>query len=396
MKHKFLFLLGLLLFLLPLGAAGEAIDPANLCAMTLTMEAGEEPIGGFPFRLYYVASVNAQGEFTPEGRFQNYQVELNGLTTQQFADLAQTLDAYARQDGLTPLQSGTTGASGSLFFEGLNTGLYLVGGSAAVLDGKSIATDPFLVSLPSLDGSGNWAYKLILSPKFSSAPVPETPETVSYRQLKRWQGDVEEFRPEKIKIRLLQDGAVYDTVELTKEGAWRHSWDNLPKYARDGHRIAWQLTEEVPAHYSVRLGREGDTFLLENTYEPDTVTLTRRVLKRWDDAGYSSKRPVAVTVELLRNGQVYDTVTLTAAGNWQYTWVNLPSKDSLWTVREVIPQGYKATVWQEGDTFVLQNSFLSAKLPQTGQLWWPVPILALGGLALLAIGLGLKKRQRHE
>ena len=101
-------------------------------------------------------------------------------------------------------------------------------------------------------------------------------------------------------------------------------------------------------------------------------------------------------MELLRNGQVYDTVTLTAAGNWQYTWVNLPSKDSLWTVREVIPQGYKATVWQEGDTFVLQNSFLSAKLPQTGQLWWPVPILALGGLALLAIGLGLKKRQRHE
>ena len=116
MKHKFLFLLGLLLFLLPLGAAGEAIDPANLCAMTLTMEAGEEPIGGFPFRLYYVASVNAQGEFTPEGRFQNYQVELNGLTTQQFADLAQTLDAYARQDALTLLQSGTTGASGSLFF----------------------------------------------------------------------------------------------------------------------------------------------------------------------------------------------------------------------------------------------------------------------------------------
>ena len=37
----------------------------------------------------------------------------------------------------------------------LNTGLYLVGGSAAVIDGKSIATDPFLVSLPSLDGAGS-------------------------------------------------------------------------------------------------------------------------------------------------------------------------------------------------------------------------------------------------
>ena len=182
----------------------------------------------------------------------------------------------------------------------LNTGLYLVGGSAAVIDGKSIATDPFLVSLPSLDGSGNWAYKLILSPKFSAPPVPETPETVSCRVLKLWQGDVKEFRPENIRVRLLQDGAVYDTVELTKEGAWRHSWENLP------------------------------------------------------------------------------------------------SKDSLWTVRKVVPPGYSVAFWQEGETFVLQNSFLRAKLPQTGQLWWPVPILALGGLALLAIGLGLQKRQRHE
>ena len=265
-----------------------------------------------------------------------------------------------------------------------------------MIDGKSIATDPFLVSLPSPDGSGNWAYKLILSPKFSCSPVPETPETLSCRVLKLWQGDVEEFRPEKIQVRLLQDGAVYDTVELTNEGAWRYSWENLPKYARDGHRIAWQLTEEVPARYSVRLCREGDTFLLENTYEPDTVTLTRRVQKRWDDAGYSSKRPVAVTVELLRNGQVYDTVTLTAAVNWQHTWENLPSKDSLWTVREIVPPGYSVAFWQEGDTFILQNTYERMKLPQTGQLWWPVPILALGGLALVALGLGLKKRQRHE
>ena len=396
MKHKFLFLLGLLLFLLPLGAAGEAIDPAGSCAMTLTMEAGEEPIEGFPFRLYYVASVNAQGTFTPAGSFQNYPVKLNGLTTQQFADLARTLDAYAGQDGLPPLKTGRTGSTGSLFFDGLKTGLYLVGGSAAVLDGKSIALQPFLVSLPSLDGNGDWAYKLIIAPKFTGTPVPETPETGSYRVLKVWQGDVEEFRPEQIIVRLLQDGVVYDTVTLTKENAWRHSWENLPKYSRDGHLISWQLTEEVPAHYTVRLCQEGDTFLLENTYEPDTVTLTRRVQKRWDDPGYSSKRPGSITVELLRNGQVYDTVTLTAAGNWQYTWENLPSKDSQWTVREIVPQGYKGTLWQEGDTFILQNSYMGMKLPQTGQLWWPVPVMALGGLALLALGLGLKKRQRHE
>ena len=36
----------------------------------------------------------------------------------------------------------------------------------------------------------------------------------------------------------------------------------------------------------------------------------------------------------------------------------------------------------------------SGKLPQTGQLWWPVPWLALSGAALLAIGLISRHRDR--
>ncbi|MCR4644606.1 MAG: LPXTG cell wall anchor domain-containing protein [Oscillospiraceae bacterium] len=32
-------------------------------------------------------------------------------------------------------------------------------------------------------------------------------------------------------------------------------------------------------------------------------------------------------------------------------------------------------------------------LPQTGQLWWPVPILAGGGLLLFGAGLYLRKKK---
>ena len=35
------------------------------------------------------------------------------------------------------------------------------------------------------------------------------------------------------------------------------------------------------------------------------------------------------------------------------------------------------------------------RLPQTGQLWWPVPLLAAAGLALLTAGLLCRKGQRH-
>ena len=36
------------------------------------------------------------------------------------------------------------------------------------------------------------------------------------------------------------------------------------------------------------------------------------------------------------------------------------------------------------------------KIPQTGQLWWPVPLLVAGGLALLAVGIVLKLKEDNR
>ena len=36
----------------------------------------------------------------------------------------------------------------------------------------------------------------------------------------------------------------------------------------------------------------------------------------------------------------------------------------------------------------------SGKLPQTGQLWWPVPVMAIAGAALLAAGIVSKKKKK--
>ena len=104
-------------------------------------------------------------------------------------------------------------------------------------------------------------------------------------------------------------------------------------------------------------------------------------------------------MELLNNGLVYDTRNLTAANKWQYTWENLPARDkngkeNLWTLREIEPTGYTSTVKTEEDTFIVLNSYKGTKLPQTGQLWWPVPLLCAAGLVLLAAGLVLKKRRK--
>ena len=49
------------------------------------------PVSDVPFDLYYVASVDAYGEFTLAGDFQKYPVVVSGLSTDAWRTLAETL-----------------------------------------------------------------------------------------------------------------------------------------------------------------------------------------------------------------------------------------------------------------------------------------------------------------
>ncbi len=154
-----------------------------------------------------------------------------------------------------------------------------------------------------------------------------------------------------------------------------------------------------------------DEWLYEYMFEPkyeveDTIpeTITRRVHKVWDDTNASVERPTEVQVELLRDGEIFDTVTLNSENGWSHQWDSLDNS-YLWQITEkVIPAVYTVTIDREGVTFVVKNTFDEARvppapptpdLPQTGMLWWPIPLLACGGLLLFCLGLFLKRRQSN-
>ena len=140
----------------------------------------------------------------------------------------------------------------------------------------------------------------------------------------------------------------------------------------------------------------------------DGDTVTRKVLKVWDDDGAEDSRPQEITVELLRNGKVYDTVKLSEKNNWRYTWLDLDA-DTRWSVTEKTVSGYTVSITREGITFVVTNtkkpertdtpdtpvkpsnpskpsSPAKPTLPQTGAVWWHGEALALSGLVFLILG----------
>lgn len=110
------------------------------------------------------------------------------------------------------------------------------------------------------------------------------------------------------------------------------------------------------------------------------------VEKVWKDHD-ATARP-EVFVSLIKDGVLYQEVALNAANHWQYRWENLDPNAEYKVVERAVP-GYLMTIQRSGSTFVITNTSvqgLPPKLPVTGLLWWPVPILLGLGILFLVFG----------
>lgn len=141
-------------------------------------------------------------------------------------------------------------------------------------------------------------------------------------------------------------------------------------------------------------GKNADGYVYEVNASPKTEVERRvsiTVKKVWN-TDKSTEAADHVTVQLLRNGKVVKTATLNAQNHWQITYTDLPESDA-YSIQEIdVPKGFTATYSQTGDVFTVTNT---STLIQTGQLTWPIPVLAVGGMLLLAVGIVLLKKKRE-
>lgn len=120
------------------------------------------------------------------------------------------------------------------------------------------------------------------------------------------------------------------------------------------------------------------------------------VVKKFNDAGYENDRPSEIIVDLLKNNVLFDTVTLNESNNFSHKWKYLERKDgdtnNVWKVEERVPDNYQDSYDYEGRKVTITNTRVTPpntpdpELPNTGVLWWPVPILLTVGIASMVIG----------
>lgn len=173
-----------------------------------------------------------------------------------------------------------------------------------------------------------------------------------------------------------------------------------------------------PALVCIPMSNDDEDFIYEIEsvlkYEQRSANtpLDITVIKRWEDAGYESTRPVEITAQLYCDGELYEEVTLNEKNSWSYHWYDLDSRH-LWQVMEkTFPTDYTVLITQTANTYVITNTRThtaddtpptlsptqtpDTQLPQTGMLWWPIPVLSIAGIVLCMFGWAINRRWKNK
>lgn len=174
--------------------------------------------------------------------------------------------------------------------------------------------------------------------------------------------------------RVIQDGVQYDPAPfltavpmLNEEGEWLYQTEGEVKY---------------------------------ETSTPTEEEIRYQVVKHWAGDQSGQTRPFRIQVDIIKDGELYETCFLSEENNWSCQWT-APDDGSTWQVVERnIPQGYTVKAQQSQKMFILTNTYTAGDLedgPQTSDrtVFFPaVPLLSLSGIALILTAI--VRRNRRE
>ena len=352
------------------------------CTLALTCHVNGEPMTGVEFQIFKVAGMTRDVQFTLTGGFEDYEgLDANQIRSSlgnvDWPKAAEALCQYAVSKKLSPAAEMTVDEDGTATAKKLSVGLYLVVGAASrsgteYSDGESYYRPaPFLVSLPHWS-DGQWKFDL-------SGAAKAVEVLTGSRVLKRWVGGT----PVPVDVQLYRDGAPYgEPVTLDSENNWRHDFGGLEA------EHTWTLQEtNVPAGFTSTVTQEGITFVVTNNYQGGgggDENPPREDPPGENPGGGPGENP---------GGDPPDNNPDQDIEEPEVPLVDMPNMEI--DDPEVPLSTFTPDPDLEPEAEIPEEEVPLSSLPQTGLLWWPVPVLAAGGVLFFLFGLSRNRRREY-
>ncbi len=212
--------------------------------------------------------------------------------------------------------------------------------------------------------------------------IADVSSDVSFTAVSRFEDDSISFEnlssrqwralAEKLSVTIARDGLSADAVKTT-DSSGSLTFSGLKKglylIVGEGHVEGNRRYQPVPFLLCLpdwdaeKEGTSGEWVYQVKAAVKNEVTeqgsIAIGVRKNWEDGGRSD-RPAQATVALLRDGEVYETVTLNSENNWRYEWKELDSLHRWQVAEKPVPSGYTdsytSASTSDSLTFVVTNT----------------------------------------
>ena len=343
-------------------AAGGADHAVNgVYSITVNFVVNSQPVTQSEFSIWKVGKHTNSGWVSEDYVYQYHVLEGSG----EWSEKASTLLSYLQRDEIKPYFQDSTDDQGQIRFDNLERGIYLMSGETSVQGSTTYTPTPSLIVVPRLEGESDVA----VSVKYESHNSPST-GTIKRSVFKVWNdaGNAEN-RPHAVTVDLLCNGERYDTVTLTAEKFWRHTWYDLPAGK------VWAVVERELEDYTVVVERKGITFVITNTWQdnldpddpPPLIDIPDEPPPEVDPPSEVDPPDDPDPAAPPEDFGVPDDPMPLIPGEPESPVPVTPPEDT--DIPDSLPPLEDTTI-----------------LPQTGQLWWPVIPMLLGGLVFSVLG----------
>ncbi|MBR0229840.1 MAG: Cna B-type domain-containing protein, partial [Erysipelotrichaceae bacterium] len=239
------------------------------------------------------------------------------------------------------------------------------------------------------------------------------PGTVGVSAKKVWDDndDQDGIRPASVEFTLYADGTKVSSIVLDGKvdttgefEAWVASWKELPE-KKDGVTIEYTVKETSTAVDYEVIYEDGKAYAVDggtitNKHVPETIVL--HIEKIWkDDDDRQGKRPATITVNLLADAVVFDTIVIKSDlnGDWHYDSEELPKykdgKEIKYSItEETVPDYMTDITGSAADGFIITNTVGVDTADRTHLPLW-ICLMLLSNTSAVATALYFKKKEEE-